>query len=146
MDLRGRARARGGRGAGDRGRPRAGRGGAPADGPAVAVEVRRGDTAIRGGDAAARGDRLRAVARRPAAGALWIYREQALVAACPGPACRADAATFTAELTLEVGTYRVIVVDSAAPTGAPAGVLDRDLAAASAAGARITVSRILVVR
>jgi hypothetical protein len=85
------------------------------------------------GDAALH-DRVEIAIARDAA--LWVYRnERELLLACPRD-CRRDGARQLAALTLDqLGSYQVVWLSTAA-VPPPAGELERDVAAARAAGAR----------
>jgi hypothetical protein len=109
----------------------------------VAIEIERTGAPTRAasatrGDTAKVGDILHATAsdgtgRR----ALWVYRDDALVVACPGaPRCRGagDAILVDVELAL-VGTYVIVALSSSAALPAPTGRYDDDVAGALAAGA-----------
>lgn len=99
--------------------------------PELAVDViPQGVVAHRG--EARLGDRLRVRAR--AGAAIWIYRnDRELLRACPRD-CRRDGGALIAELPLDaIGRYQVVwLASERAP--APGGDLERDVAAASAAG------------
>lgn len=94
-------------------------------------------------DGANVGDVAHVVAR--GGDALWIYRNDGLILACPGqPPCRAHDGAPAADVTLSsIGTYRWVAVSGEVP--APTGVLDRDLAVLQRAGATTRVE-IVVVR
>jgi hypothetical protein len=117
------------------------RGGEPP--PRFAVEViSHGAIAIRGD--AGLGDRLRVRAR--AGAAVWIYRnDRELLLACPRD-CERDSDALTGEVTLDaIGRYQIVWVSAAsAPAPAPGGELERDVAAASAAGASHELREIVV--
>jgi hypothetical protein len=97
----------------------------------VAVE---GGPLVRGG-AAHIGQTAHAVATGSARyRALWIYRRDRLVAACPGdPRCQ-GADRIDLPLS-EGGSYRVVALASAAALPVPTGAFDRDVADALSTGA-----------
>jgi hypothetical protein len=106
------------------------RAGEPA--PRFAVEVVSARAVAIRGDARL-GDRLRVRARVGAA--VWIYRnDRELLLACPRD-CTRDGDALIGELALDaIGRYQIVWVSTAgAPV--PTGELDRDVAAARAAGA-----------
>jgi hypothetical protein len=70
---------------------------------------------------------------------IWIYRgETELVAACPGTAnCRADGNAIVASVALDLpGSYNIVILTSSVSFGTPQGSYDRDVAAATRAGAK----------
>lgn len=95
-------------------------------------------------------DNLRATAPRTQPHtALRVYRDARLVVACPGEeACRLTADGIELDLRLDApGTYRVVVLTSAAPIPPPgAGGLDGDLLDAQTAGATIERSPPILVQ
>jgi hypothetical protein len=100
--------------------------------PRFAMEViEKGGTAMRG--AAQLGDLLR-VRARPGA-AIWIYRnDRELLLVCPRD-CRRDGDGVVGEVELDaIGLYQVVWL-STDRVPAPSGELERDLAAATEAGA-----------
>jgi len=100
--------------------------------PRFAVEIVALGPRTQRGDAHL-GDRLRVVAR--AGAAIWIYRNnRELLRVCPRD-CRADGEQLRVELELDaIGRYQIVWLSSdRAP--APAGDVERDVAAARAAGA-----------
>lgn len=74
--------------------------------PTIDVAVLRGDTAVLG-DRAAVGDRI--VVRAPAAGAVWLYRDQAQLVACP------DDTAAEADRCIVDGGRRVLTAITTAP-------------------------------
>jgi hypothetical protein len=115
------------------------RGGEPA--PRFAVEVvSQHAVAIRGD--ARLGDRLRVRARVGAA--VWIYRnDRELLLACPRD-CARDGDALIGEIALDAIARYQIVWLSTASAPAPGGELERDVAAASAAGATHELREIAV--
>lgn len=70
--------------------------------------------------------------------AVWVYRGNHLLIACPGAAqCRSagDATIADVELRL-IGDYTIVAVASSSPVPPPMGTLDNDLANAQKAGAK----------
>jgi hypothetical protein len=70
--------------------------------------------------------------------ALWIYRDgRELAAACPGhPRCESSGGALRIVLDpVPIGSYQIIALSSAAALPAATGSPDRDLAAATEAGA-----------
>jgi hypothetical protein len=109
--------------------------------PRFAIEVvARTVVAIRGD--ARLGDRLRVRARVGAA--VWIYRnDHELLLVCPRD-CRHDGDAVMGEIVLDaIGRYQVVWW-SAASGPLPTGDLERDVAAASAAGAAHELREIAV--
>jgi len=69
--------------------------------------------------------------------AVWVYRNDQLLVACPGaPQCRSDGAATIADITLTaMGTYTIVALTSSSPLPAPTGSLDADLGKAQGDGA-----------
>jgi len=114
--------------------------------PELAVLVDRQGGATRGG-AAHVGDVLRVSARHgPGHRAIWIYRGDEPLLACPGgPGCSDADGALAAEIPIDlVGTYTVVALWSASPIAAPAGTRDEALAAAERGGAGRRVESIVV--
>ena len=115
------------------------RGGEPA--PRFEVEVVSAHAVAIRGDAHL-GDRLRVRAR--AGAAVWIYRnDRELLLACPRD-CTRDGDALIGELALDaIARYQVVWLsaDGVSPGG---GELERDVAAASAAGATHELREIVV--
>ncbi len=120
------------------------RGGEPAPGepaPRFAVEVVSQHAVAVRGDARL-GDRLRVRAR--AGAAVWIYRnDRELLLACPRD-CARDGDALIGEVALDAIARYQIVWLSTASAPAPGGELERDVAAASAAGATHELREIVV--
>lgn len=99
----------------------------------VSAELATGSQEMRGPSG------LRAVARGGEGHrAIWIYRDgRELVAQCPGhPACQRSGDALSLVLDIApIGNYQVIALSSAAALPAATGSLERDLEAATAAGA-----------
>ncbi len=98
----------------------------------VSAELVAGSQKVRGPSA------IRAVARGGEGHrAIWIYRdERELVAQCPGhPACQSSDDALSLVLDVPIGNYQVIALSSAAALPAAASSPERDLGAATAAGA-----------
>jgi hypothetical protein len=77
--------------------------------------------------------------------AVWIYRDDVLVMACPGAMqCRVTSKTITADTTLTLGTYTIVALRSDAPLPTPKGRFDADLARATEAGATMIPKRLTV--
>jgi hypothetical protein len=97
-----------------------------------AFEIVAKDKPVLRGDAQL-GDTLRV--RTPAGSSLWVYRnDRALLLVCPRD-CRRQGEGWIGEVTLDaIGHYQLVWISTeAAP--APSGELERDIAAAHAAGA-----------
>jgi hypothetical protein len=106
----------------------------PRTGPLqLALAVDRNTTLVRGG-VYHQGDVVRATATGGGPyRAVWVYRDDALVVACPGaPSCRSTKDGLTAEVTLKLlGEYKVVAVASRSSTAAipaPGGTFDLDVA------------------
>lgn len=105
--------------------------------PTLALAITRGAYTVRSSTAAV-GDELRATAAGGAAHrALWIYRDDTLVAACPGDArCTHVGDRWGLGLKLDaIGRYRVVYLHATTAIAAPTGRYDQDLAGALRAGA-----------
>lgn len=72
--------------------------------------------------------------------AVWIYRDDVLVTACPGGGrtqCEISGEETTATVPLTMGKYLMVALTSIVPIAPPAGKLDSDLARAQDAGATL---------
>ncbi len=71
--------------------------------------------------------------------AVWVYRNERLIVACPGaPACRESAGATAAEVTLRAhGWYVFVAVSSRSPLPIPSGTYDTDQADLIDAGATV---------
>lgn len=72
--------------------------------------------------------------------AVWIYRDDVLVTACPGgdrTQCEISGEETTATVRLTIGKYQMVALTSSVPIAPPAGKLDSDLARAQDAGATL---------
>lgn len=77
--------------------------------------------------------------------AVWIYRNDALVMACPGAReCRITPDAITADATLTMGRYTIVALRSSSPLPTPAGSYDADLATAQEAGAKVEKEHVVV--
>jgi len=95
----------------------------------LSVDREKGAVAVRG-DSAHVGDIVHAKATGGSRyRAVWVYREDHLVVACPGaPQCRRDGKATIADLVLDtIGEYTIVALTSSSPVPAPAGQLDADL-------------------
>jgi hypothetical protein len=98
------------------------------------------------------GDQLsaRADAAEAAYFEIRVYRgARELLVRCPGagaPVCRGSDGSLLLWPVPSVGTYQVVLLVSPRPVAAPAGSLDDDMAAATAAGARAAEVETLHVR
>jgi hypothetical protein len=77
--------------------------------------------------------------------AVWVYRNDELVAACPGgPACRFDPDATIADVVLASGSYRIVALSSIVPVAPPQGAYDSDVANARDAGADFRENQLTV--
>jgi hypothetical protein len=78
--------------------------------------------------------------------AIWIYRDDRLVLACPrDPGCKGSGDELVAELPVRsVGAYMIVALASSAAIDAPAGSYDEDVAGAEKTGAMIARDRVNV--
>jgi len=77
--------------------------------------------------------------------AVWIYRDDALVMACPGGAkCRSSSTSTSADVTLTIGTYWIVALRASSPIAMPAGKIDLDLARAQDEGATLARKHLTV--
>lgn len=118
---------------------------------ALAVEIEAGTGPVRRGGEAHPGDRLRlrATTGWPANAELRVYRnDRALVLRCSTePPCRRGNNTLEADLVLPaIGSYQSLLVTSDRPLPEAGAGLDADVAAALAAGARMTLGDEIEVR
>jgi hypothetical protein len=92
------------------------------------------------------GDVVHATATGSGYRAVWIYHNDALVAACPGAAqCRVSDAATIADLTPSaIGEYVIIALASRSPISTPTGKFDVDVAHARDAGAIENIERLTV--
>jgi hypothetical protein len=100
------------------------------------------------GDSPHVGDVVHATARGGAGyRAVWVYRTDELVAACPGdPPCHVTGDATIADVALSsTGSYTVVALSSAVPLAPPRGKLDGDVANARKAEAMV-IRRPLTVR
>jgi hypothetical protein len=84
------------------------------------------------------GDIVHATARGGAGyRAVWVYRRDTLVAACPGDAgCHVDGDATIADVELRsIDRYRIVGLSSAVPVPPPRGTFETDVATAQQAGA-----------
>jgi hypothetical protein len=77
---------------------------------------------------------------------VWVYRNDELVAACPGAAgCRFAGDATIADIVLRsIGNYRIVGLSSTVPVAPPRGALDTDVANARTAGATDRQQRLTV--
>lgn len=124
--------------------------GRPPEAVAVAFTVDapwdKGSAVVRGASPNV-GDVVRATARGGGGyRAVWVYRNDELVAACPGGAgCRfvGDATIADVELS-SIGTYRIVGLSSTVPVAPPRGTFDTDVANAQEAGATYFLKSLIV--
>lgn len=92
------------------------------------------------------GDVVHAKATGSGYRAVWIYHNDALVAACPGATqCRVSDAETIADLTPSaIGEYVIVALASRSPISAPTGKFDVDVAHAREAGAIEKIERPIV--
>ena len=115
---------------------------------ALAVELpfdRTGPAAR--GDTPNVGDIVHATARGGAGfRAVWVYRRNTLVAACPGGAhCRSERDATIADVELRsIGLYRIVALSSAVPVPPPRGTFDSDVASAQEAGAAYELKELVL--
>lgn len=105
--------------------------------PSLAIAIKRGTDVVRSTTAAV-GDELRATADGGGTHrALWLYRDDTLVAACPAdPRCTHVGNGWSLAVKLDaIGRYRVVYLHAASPIAAPTGRYDQDVAGALNAGA-----------
>lgn len=91
------------------------------------------------------GDTVRATAKHGAPfRAVWIYRSDRLVAACPRDLpCRVTGDDTRIDFVLSsIGRYAIIALHSSAPIPPPSGPYDADVAGAERAGAATVVTRV----
>jgi hypothetical protein len=122
-----------------------------ASGPHFVVAVDPPQDAVPRGDDAPIGSRLRLDASADGApfAELRVYRDDhVLELRCSTePPCHRDEGRVKATLGLPaVGTYQPVVLRSVRPLPSPSSTLDRDAAAALAAGARVELGRPVHVR
>lgn len=72
--------------------------------------------------------------------AVWVYRNEHLLVACPGAAqCRSSGEVTMVDVGLTVmGSYTIVALTSNSPVPPPTGAFDLDLANAQKAGAIVT--------
>lgn len=115
---------------------------------ALATDTREPDGAVMRGGANHVGQILRAAATGgDRQRAIWLYRDDRLLVACPGaPSCASSEDGVTVELGFETaGSYRVVALNARAPIAPPHGDVDTDVLAAQSAGAKV-VQELLTVR
>lgn len=118
------------------------------DGFTLAVTFDRHSEVVRSGGAPNAGD----VAHATVTGggphrAVWIYRDDVLVTACPGgdrTQCESSGEETTATVRLTMGKYQMVALTSSVPIAPPAGELDSDLARAQDAGATLDRKPVMV--
>ena len=78
--------------------------------------------------------------------AVWVYRAEQLLLACPGAAqCRSSGDATIADVDLSlIGEYTIVALASDAPVPPPMGTLDTDVANAEKTGAKKTVKSLTV--
>jgi hypothetical protein len=94
----------------------------------------KGPATVRG-DSLHVGDLVHATARGGGGyRSVWVYRNEELVAACPGgQACRFEGDKTIADVRLlSIGSYRIVALSSVVPLAPPRGVYDSDVANAFA--------------
>jgi hypothetical protein len=112
---------------------------------AVATAIQPPATKTRGHSANI-GDLLKAAVAGGPHLALWIYRGDELVLACPGTSQCAERDKMV-EATLElktIGKYSVVALSSAKPIPPPQGVMDSDVATALDSGAERRIEETIV--
>jgi hypothetical protein len=113
----------------------------------LALNIEKGGVVVRGSSAHV-GDIVHATATGGGDHrAVWVYRDDHLVVACPGaPQCRRDGEATIADVVLDTtGEYTIVALTSKSPVPAPTGTFDKDLGNAATAGAR-DVRKSLTVR
>jgi hypothetical protein len=112
---------------------------------ALAIAYRDSGEAHRG-SARRVGEIMRAAATGGAGHrAVWVYREDRLVVACPGgDGCKSSDDETIVVHTLTVGRYTIVALTSRAPVSPSSRILDRDVAAAERAGATFKVDHVTV--
>ncbi|HET7504071.1 MAG TPA: hypothetical protein VFK02_23785 [Kofleriaceae bacterium] len=110
------------------------------DPPSHAVEIRG---AANRGSSPELGDTLRAVAKGGQYRAVWVYRDERLISACPGAAsCEYPSGETVAKVELNaLGDYSVVALSGAVPLPPPAGSFDVDVSNATAAGAKVVTQK-----
>jgi len=113
----------------------------------LALTFDQGNVVVRGDTSLHAGDVMHAAATRGGPYyAVWIYRNDLLVMACPGAIqCRVTNQAITADATLALGRYSIVALSSDSPLPPPKGRFDGDLARAMEAGAAVR-SKNLTVR
>jgi hypothetical protein len=78
--------------------------------------------------------------------AVWVYRHDELVVACPGAAgCRFAGDATIADVELHsIGSYRIVALSSSVPVAPPRGTYDSDVANARTAGAAYLEKQLVV--
>jgi hypothetical protein len=113
----------------------------------LALDIEKGGVVVRGTSAHV-GDIVHATATGGGHHrAVWVYRDDHLVVACPGaPQCRRDGEATIADIVLDsTGEYTIVALTSKSPVPAPTGGFDQDVSSAISAGAR-DVHKSLTVR
>jgi hypothetical protein len=110
-----------------------------AQGLQLAVSYEQGSVTVRGDTSLHVGDVVHATATGGGPHyAVWIYRNDVLLMACPGARhCRITSKATTADATLTLGKYSIFALSSDSPLPSPKGNLDLDLARAAEAGAHV---------
>ena len=112
----------------------------------LALDYRKSGELFRG-EVHTIGERLRAVATGgDGHRAVWVYRDDQLVAACPGGGgCITGDDETIAEVVLKLaGRYAVVALTSRSPISAPGGAFDRDVAGAQQAGVMVRYEYVTV--
>jgi len=102
----------------------------------LALNIEKGGVLVRGNSAHV-GDIVHATATGGGhLRAVWVYRDEHLVVACPGgPQCRRDGEATVADVVLDsIGEYTIVALTSKSPVPAPTGTLDTDVSNAITAG------------
>jgi hypothetical protein len=109
----------------------------------IALTYTHGNEIVRG-DTVKAGDIVHATATGGGRHhAIWIYRNEVLVMACPGAReCRIAGDAITADAKLAMGKYVIVVLTSDSDIPPPAGSYDSDLARAREAGADVVDRRV----
>jgi hypothetical protein len=113
---------------------------------ALAIDIDGGSAVVRG-HTAKPDDLVTATATGGNHRAVWIFRGEELVMACPGAAkgCTETSTSITARTTLQTpGNYIVVALESDAPLAVPTGKYDGEIARATRSGARMHADKIEV--
>lgn len=115
----------------------------------LALTFDKGGSVVRGSSAQV-GDVVHATATGGGPSrAVWVYHNDALVAACPGAApavqCQVSDTSTIADLTpSSIGEYMIVALSSTSPISKPTGTFDVDIAHAREAGAIEKIERLTV--